>query len=101
MRADPAWLRAAQEGGLQRANEGQSLPRSFGVPRARARRPQSLSQATLEPAFLARRGRLEARKRGPEPPVLELRESSGRRNQPTIVRHRFLPADLEPCTIEP
>jgi hypothetical protein len=71
-----ARLRAAYERILQRANEGQSLPRSFGVPRAGARRPSSLSQATPEPAFLARRGRLEAWKRGSEPPLLEHGESS-------------------------
>ena len=68
--ASEARLRAAHERVAQRANEGQSLPRSFGIPRAGARRPQSLSQATLEPAFLARRGRLEAWKRRSEPPVL-------------------------------
>jgi hypothetical protein len=65
-----ARLRAAHERVLQRANEGQSLPRSFGIPRAGARRPQSRSQPTPEPAFLARRGRLEAWKDRSEPPVL-------------------------------
>jgi len=64
-----ARLRAAHERVLQRANEGQSLPRSFGIPRAGARRPQSRSQPTPEPAFLARRGRLEAWKDRSEPPV--------------------------------
>ena len=64
-----ARLRAAHERLVQRANEGQSLPRSFGIPRAGARRPQSRSQPTLEPAFLARRGRLEAWKDRSEPPV--------------------------------
>jgi Putative transposase DNA-binding domain len=68
--ASEARLRAAHERVQQRANEGQSLPRSFGVPRAGARRPQSLSEATLEPTFLARRGRLEAWKHRLEPPVL-------------------------------
>ncbi len=53
-------LRAAQERLFQRANEGQVLPRSMGVPRARARQPQSLSEPTQEPIFLLRRGRLEA-----------------------------------------
>src|SRR5712691_1559506 len=33
-------LRAAQERLFQRANEGQALPRSMGIPRARARQPQ-------------------------------------------------------------
>src|SRR5260370_24334452 len=41
-----ARLQAAHARVLQRANEGQSLPRSMGVPRARARRPQSLSEPT-------------------------------------------------------
>ncbi len=65
-----ARLQAAHERVIQRANDGQSLPRSMGIPRARARQPQSLSQATQEPAFLARRGRLEAWKHRSEPPVL-------------------------------
>jgi hypothetical protein len=55
-----ARLRAAHEWVVQRANEGQSLPRSFGIPRAGARRPSSLSEPTQEPALLARRGHLEA-----------------------------------------
>jgi transposase len=63
-------LRAAQERLLQRANEGQVLPRSMGMPRARARQPQSLSEPTPEPIFLLRRGRLEAWNEGLEPPVL-------------------------------
>jgi hypothetical protein len=71
-----ARLRAAHERVLQRAKEGQSLPRSFGVPRAGARRPQSLSETTQEPALLARRGRLEAWKRRSEPPLLQHGEPS-------------------------
>jgi hypothetical protein len=71
-----ARLQAAHERVLQRANEGQSLPRSFGLARAGARRPQSLSEATLEPAFLLRQGRLEAWKRRSEPPALEPGELS-------------------------
>lgn len=63
-------LRAAQERLFQRANEGQVLPRSMGIPRARARQPQSLSQPKQEPIFLFRRGRLEAWKECSEPPVL-------------------------------
>jgi hypothetical protein len=55
-----ARLRAAHECVQQRANEGQSLPRSMGISRARARRPESRSEPTLEPAFSLRRGRLEA-----------------------------------------
>jgi hypothetical protein len=65
-----ARLRAAHEQVQQRANEGQSLPRSMGVPRAGARRPSSLSEATPEPAFLLTRGRLEAWKHRSEPPLL-------------------------------
>jgi transposase len=63
-------LRAAQECLLQRANEGQVLPRSMGIARARARQPQSLSEPTQEPIFLLRRGRLEAWNERSEPPVL-------------------------------
>jgi len=65
-----ARLQAAHARVLQRANEGQSLPRSMGVPRARARRPQSLGEPTPEPAFLLTQGRLEAWKDCSEPPVL-------------------------------
>ena len=55
-----ARLRAAWEEVDQRAKEGQAVPRSFGIPRARARLPRSLNEATQEPAFLLTRGRLEA-----------------------------------------
>ena len=55
-----ARLRRAHERVQQRANEGQSLPRSMGHAHARARRPESRSEPTQEPAFLLRRGRLEA-----------------------------------------
>ena len=65
-----ARLQAAYERALQRANEGQSLPRSMGVPRAGARRPQSLGEPTPEPAFLLTQGRLAAWKDRSEPPVL-------------------------------
>ncbi len=65
-----ARLQAAHERVLQRANEGQFLPRSMGVPRAGARRPQSLGEPTPEPAFLLTQGRLEAWKDRSEPPVL-------------------------------
>ena len=71
-----ARLRAAHERVLQRAKEGQSLPQSFGVPRAGARQPQSLSETTQEPALLARRGRLEAWKRRSEPQLLQHGEPS-------------------------
>jgi hypothetical protein len=63
-------LRAAWEKGYQRAKEGQTVPRSFGIPRARARLPRSLNEATQEPTFLLTRGRLEAWKHRSEPPLL-------------------------------
>ncbi len=63
-------LRAAQERLLQRANEGRVLPRSMGIPRARARQPQSLSEPQQEPPLLLRGGRVEAWNERLEPPVL-------------------------------
>jgi hypothetical protein len=65
-----ARLQAAHARVLQRANEGQSLPRSMGVPRAGARRPQSPGEATPELLFLSRRGNVEAWKHRSEPPRL-------------------------------
>jgi hypothetical protein len=65
-----ARLRAAHERVAQRAKEGQVLPRSFGIPRAGVRRPQSLSEPTQEPAFPLTQGKLEAWKDYSEPPVL-------------------------------
>ena len=50
-------LLAAVEVLQQRAKEGQSLPRSVGIPRAGARLPQSLAPNRLELVY--RRGRLE------------------------------------------
>nr|WP_040448527.1 hypothetical protein [Ktedonobacter racemifer] len=47
-----ARLRAAYECLTQRAKEGQTLPRSFGIPRARARLPKSSGEPPLEPALL-------------------------------------------------
>ena len=41
-------LRAAMEAIQQRANEGQSVPRSMDIPRARARRPESLGNPQQE-----------------------------------------------------
>jgi len=64
-----ARLRAAYERVKQRANEGQVLPRSMGVPRAGVRRPSSLSQPTPEPAFLFREERLETWKERQNPPA--------------------------------
>ena len=68
--ASEARLRAAHERVVQRAKEGQILPRSFGLARAGVRRPQSLSEPTQELAFLFRQGRLEAWKDHSEPPLL-------------------------------
>jgi len=65
-----ARLRAAHERVQQRANEGLSLPRSFGCARAGARRPSSPSQPTQESALLLARGRLKAWKDDSEPPLL-------------------------------
>jgi len=65
-----ARLRAAYERVLQRAKEGQVLPRSMGNTRAGARLPQSQSEATQELLFLSRRGKAEAWKHRPEPPLL-------------------------------
>ena len=62
-----ARLRLAHERVQQRANEGQSLPRSMGYARARARRPESQSEPTPEPAYSLRRGRLEAWKERQNP----------------------------------
>jgi hypothetical protein len=63
-------LRAAMEFLQQRANEGQSLPRSFGIPGARARRPKSLFPNRQELVSLYRRGRLEALELEQEPPCI-------------------------------
>jgi hypothetical protein len=65
-----ARLRAAHERVLQRAKEGQVLPRSMGISRAGARLPQSRSEATQELLFLSRRGKVEAWKHRSEPPLL-------------------------------
>jgi transposase len=65
-----ARLRAAHERVIQRANEGQVLPRSMGIPRARARLPQSRSEPAQEPIFLLRRGRWEAWNERSEPSAL-------------------------------
>jgi hypothetical protein len=51
-------LRAALERLVQRAKEGQTLPRSVGITRARARLPESPS--TNQQKLVYRRGRLEA-----------------------------------------
>jgi hypothetical protein len=61
-------LRAAMEELTQRAKEGQVLPRSVGMPRARARLPQSLEEPQQELISLV--GRLEALNVTQEPPML-------------------------------
>jgi hypothetical protein len=80
-----ARLKAAHERVIQRANEGQVLPRSMGIPRAGARLPESRSEATQELLFLSRRGKVEAWKHRPELPVLEPGESSARRDRPIAI----------------
>jgi hypothetical protein len=74
-----ARLVAAHERIMQRANEGQVLPRSMGISRAGVRLPESLGEATPELLFHLRRGTVEAWKHRPEPPVLEPGESSVRK----------------------
>jgi len=54
----PTSLRAALERLIQRAKEGQVLPRSVGITYAGARLPKSL--ATSQQELVYRRGRLEA-----------------------------------------
>jgi hypothetical protein len=71
-----ARLQAAHAVVLQRANEGQILPGSFGVPRARARRLESQSDPPLEPAFVFRHERLEAWSGAFEPLDFSRRELS-------------------------
>jgi len=65
-----ARLRVAQERLQERAKEGQHVSRSFGIPRAGARLPKNRGEATQEPLFLLRGGRLEAWKYRPEPLLL-------------------------------
>jgi hypothetical protein len=67
--AEPRLL-AAMECLLQRAREGQWVPRSFGITGAGARRPKSLVPNRREPIFLYSKGRLEALELGQEPPRL-------------------------------
>ena len=71
-----ARLVAAYERAKERAKEGQVVPRSMGIPRARARLPKSLSEATQELLFLSNRGKVEAWKHRSEPPVLQPGEPS-------------------------
>jgi hypothetical protein len=71
-----ARLRAAHEQVIQRANEGQVMPRSMGAPRAGARLPENPSETTQELLFLSKRGKVEAWKHRPEPPALQPGEPS-------------------------
>ena len=66
-------LQAEIERLKQRANEGQSLPGSFGLPKVGARQPKSLSpnqQELCSPSLQYRKGKLEALEMGKEPPRL-------------------------------
>ena len=63
-------LKAVVEVLQQRANEGQPLPRSFGIPGAGARRPKSPKPNQQELASLSDRGRPEALGLAQEPPLL-------------------------------
>ena len=67
-----ARLRAAHERAIQRANEGQVVPQSFGIPRAGARLPESLSEATQELLFLSK-----GNSRSVEAPLRTPRASTG------------------------
>jgi hypothetical protein len=58
-------LRAAMEEVQQRANAGEALPQSFGIPRAGARLPKSLVGDQQELRY--RRDRVEALARWQEP----------------------------------
>jgi hypothetical protein len=62
-----ARLQAAYEDVQQRAKDGQWLPGSMAVRRARARQPESLNEATQEPPLVFRHNRVEAWKRRSEP----------------------------------
>ena len=61
-------LRAAIEATIQRANAGQVLPQSMGIPRAGARLPKSLGDAQQAPGLP--RGNQEKLTRLQEPPSL-------------------------------
>ncbi|GHO82408.1 hypothetical protein KSZ_04140 [Dictyobacter formicarum] len=63
-------LRAAHECLMQRAKEGQVLPRSLGITRAGARLPESPEEPLQESAVLLRHARLEAWEEPLEPPPL-------------------------------
>ena len=69
-RPSEARLRAAHERVKERANAGQKLPQSFGIPRVGARLPESLCEQKQEPVLLISRERPEAWLEHSEPPVL-------------------------------
>jgi len=66
-------LRAAVEATIQRANAGQVLPQSMGIPRAGARLLKSLVDVQQAPGLP--RGNQEELARLQEPPCLEAGES--------------------------
>ncbi|GHO45711.1 hypothetical protein KSX_38740 [Ktedonospora formicarum] len=66
-----ARLRAAHERLIQRAKEGQVLPRSLGLTRARVRLPKSSEEPPLEPVLHLQDEELEAWDEPLEPPLLE------------------------------
>jgi len=68
-----ARLKAAHEQVIQRAKEGQVLPRSMGITYAGARLPKSPSEATQELLFLSR----EREGRSVEAPPRTPRASAG------------------------
>jgi len=76
-----ARLQAAHAVVLQRAKEGQILPGSMSVPRARARRLKSQNDPPLEPAFVFHHERLEAWSGAFEPPDFNRGELSERQTQ--------------------
>ena len=63
-------LMAVMEALLQRANDGHPVPRSFGIPGARARRPQSLEPSHQELSVGPLIDGTEAVGLGQEPPRL-------------------------------
>ncbi|GHO80683.1 hypothetical protein KSD_84540 [Ktedonobacter sp. SOSP1-85] len=71
-----ARLRVAHEHSIQRAKEGQALPRSLGLARAGARLPKSSGEPPQESASLLRWEELEAWAEPLEPPLLSRGELS-------------------------